>query len=42
VMNVVLDVGGFVQIWTTMWLLIATSAVAYRLSRRPAGELPFT
>jgi hypothetical protein len=35
VMNIVLDVGGFVQIWTTMWLLVATSAVAFRLSRRP-------
>ena len=36
VMNIVLDVGGFVQIWTTMWLLLATSAVAFRLSLRPS------
>jgi hypothetical protein len=38
VMNIVLDVGGFVQIWTTMWLLVATSAVAYRISCRPDSE----
>jgi hypothetical protein len=38
VMSIVLDVGGFVQIWTTLWLLLATSAVAFRISRRPDGK----
>lgn len=39
VMNIVLDVGGFVQIWTTMWLLLATSATAYRMSTaKPARK----
>lgn len=37
-MNVVLDVGGFAQIWTTMWILVATSAVAWRISRKPHGR----
>jgi len=39
VMNIVLDAGGFVQIWTTMWLLLATSAVAFRISQRPDDKL---
>ncbi|MGB3482218.1 MAG: O-antigen ligase family protein [Mycobacterium sp.] len=37
--NVFLDVGGFVQIWTTMWLLIATAAVAFRISREQVTYL---
>jgi O-antigen ligase len=34
-----LDAAGFLQIWTTMWLLIAIAAVAYRISRRPIDEI---
>jgi hypothetical protein len=39
VISIFLDTSGFDQIWTTMWLLIAISAVAFRISRRPDGEV---
>ena len=39
VVSIFLDTAGFLQIWTTMWLLIAMSAVAFRISRRPDGQV---
>jgi hypothetical protein len=39
VMNITLDVGGFVQIWTTMWLLLGSAAVAFRISRKADHQM---
>lgn len=33
VVSLFLDMAGFLQVWTLMWVLIALSAVAYRISR---------
>jgi hypothetical protein len=33
VVSIFLDMAGFLQVWTLMWVLIALSAVAYRISR---------
>jgi O-antigen ligase len=37
-MSLILDVAGFTQVWTMMWLLIASSAVAFRISRAPDDQ----
>jgi hypothetical protein len=39
VVSIFLDTAGFVQMWTTMWLLIAIAAVAFRISRMPDGKV---
>ena len=36
--SVFLDTAGFLQIWTLTWLLIALSAIAYRITRPPKPE----
>jgi hypothetical protein len=41
-MSIFLDVSGFIQTWTTMYLLIAASAVAFRISRKVDGEFART
>jgi len=42
VMSIFLDVDGFIQTWTIMWLLIAASAVAFRISRGSRCEVGST
>lgn len=37
VVSLFLDMAGFLQIWTLMWVVIALTAVAYRLSRTPSA-----
>ncbi|BBZ30517.1 hypothetical protein MMAD_48120 [Mycolicibacterium madagascariense] len=38
VVSLFLDMAGFLQIWTLMWVLISLTAVAYRLSRTPGRD----
>ena len=39
VIGIILDVSGFIQIWTTTWILVALSMVVWRLSRAPEHEV---
>ncbi|MBU9766761.1 O-antigen ligase domain-containing protein [Mycobacterium sp. TNTM28] len=38
VIAVILDVSGFIQIWTVTWILIALSTVVWRLRRQPVSS----
>lgn len=35
VISTILDVSGFIQIWTVTWILVALSTVVWRLGRQP-------
>jgi putative inorganic carbon (hco3(-)) transporter len=37
VISIILDVSGFIQIWTVTWILIALSTVVWRLHCQPKG-----
>lgn len=38
VISTILDISGFIQIWTVTWILIALSTVVWRLHRQPGNR----